>query len=179
MATKINWAIDPMHSEINFKVKHLAIASVSGNFRGFSGTVISETEDFDGAEIHFEAETNTIDTNNTERDAHLRSDMFLNAGKFPRLAFSGRIAKTGDAYQLEGEMTLLETTRSVQLELEYNGTGKGRFNDVRAGFEVSGKIRRKDFGLTFNLLTEAGSLVVGEEIRIHCDIELIRQASPA
>jgi polyisoprenoid-binding protein YceI len=179
MATKINWAIDPMHSEINFKVKHLAIASVSGTFRGFSGTVVSETEDFDQAEIRFEAETSTIDTNNTERDAHLRSDMFLNAEKFPRLAFSGRIRKTGDVYQLEGELTLLETTKAVRLDLEYNGRAEGRFNDLRAGFEVSGKIRRKDFGLTFNLLTEAGSLVVGEEIRLHCDIELIRQTNPA
>jgi polyisoprenoid-binding protein YceI len=179
MATKINWAIDPMHSEINFKVKHLAIASVSGNFRGFRGTVISETEDFDQAEIHFEADTNTIDTNNTERDAHLRSDMFLNAGKFPRLAFSGRIGKTGDAYQLQGKLTLLETAKAVRLDLEYNGTAEGRFNDVRAGFEVSGKINRKDFGLTFNLLTGAGDLVVGEEIRLHCDIELIRQPNPA
>jgi polyisoprenoid-binding protein YceI len=174
MATKIKWAIDPQHSEINFKVKHLAISNVSGTIRGFNGTVISETADFDQAEIHFEAETNTIDTNNAIRDKDLRSDLFLNVSRFPKLTFTGLIRKTGGAYQLHGDLTLLETTKTIQLEVEHTGIGEGRFKDIRAGFEVSGKINRKDFGLTFNLLTEAGSLVVGEEIKLHCDIELIR-----
>jgi polyisoprenoid-binding protein YceI len=177
MAPKIKWVIDPQHSEINFKVKHLAIANVSGTFRGFSGTVISDTVDFDQGEIYFEAETNTIDTNNSTRDKDLRSDLFLNAARFPKLVFSGLIRRTNAAYQLDGELTLLETTKAIQLEVEYTGTGEGRFKDIRAGFEVGGKINRKDFGLTFNLLTEAGSLVVGEEIKLHCDIELIRQTT--
>jgi len=175
METKAKWVIDPGHSEIQFKVKHLAIANVAGTFKAFSGQAVSDGETFTGAIVSFEMEAASIDTNNAERDKHLRSDIFLNADKFPKITFSGVLAKEEEEYRLNGDLTLLETTRRVSLNVEHTGTGAGRFNDTRAGFEISGKINRRDFGLDFNLLTEMGSLVVGEEIKIHGDLELIRQ----
>jgi polyisoprenoid-binding protein YceI len=175
METKVKWVIDPGHSEIQFKVKHLAIANVAGTFKAFSGQAVCDGEAFTGATVSFEMDAASIDTNNAERDKHLRSDIFLSAEKFPKITFSGVLAKEEEDYRLNGDLTLLKTTRRVSLNVEHTGTGTGRFNDTRAGFEISGKINRKDFGLDFNLLTEMGSLVVGEEIKIHGDLELIRQ----
>jgi len=175
METKTNWVIDPGHSEIQFKVKHLAIANVAGTFKIFSGQAECNGDLFAGAAINFDMEAASIDTNNAERDKHLKSGIFLNAEKFPRITFSGMLTRKDDDYCLTGDLTLLAATKRVSLNVEHTGTGIGRFNDTRAGFEISGKINRKDFGLDFNLLTEMGSLVVGEEIKIHADIELVRQ----
>jgi polyisoprenoid-binding protein YceI len=175
--TKSTWKIDSNHSLIQFKVKHLAISNVSGTFNVFKGDVQTESEDFSGAEIQFVLDTNSVDTNNSDRDAHLKSDAFFNAPKFPTISFNGKLHKMEDEYQLEGELTLLETTKVVKLNVEYSGTGKGRFGDTRAGFDVNGKINRKDFGLNFGLLTETGNLVVGEEVKLHFDVQLIKQVA--
>jgi polyisoprenoid-binding protein YceI len=176
MTTKTNWVIDAQHSVVNFKVKHLAIANVSGTFKIFKGNAISKTEDFDDTEISFEINTNSIDTNNPERDGHLKSQIFLNSEIFPKIEFKGILGKTDGEYKLVGDLTILETTNKIQLDVEHTGIGKGRFDDVRAGFEVSGKINRRDFGLQFHLLNEAGNLVVGNDIKLNCDIELIKEA---
>jgi polyisoprenoid-binding protein YceI len=175
MGTKTNWVIDPGHSEIQFKVKHLAIANVAGTFKTFSGHAVCDGDLFAGAIISFEMDAASIDTNNIERDKHLRSDVFLNAEKFPKITFGGVITQEEDDYRLTGDLTLLSTTKRISLNVKHTGTGIGRFNDTRAGFEITSKINRKDFGLDFNLLTEMGSLVVGDEIRIHGDIELIKK----
>jgi polyisoprenoid-binding protein YceI len=177
MAEKTNskWTIDATHSEAQFKVKHLAISNVSGTFKDFSGEVKSENEDFTGAEIKFEIDTNSIDSNNAERDKHLKSPLFLDSEKFPKIIFNGSIQKREGTYKLEGNLTMLETTKSIQMDVDYTGTGTGRFGDVRAGFEVNGKVNRKDFGLSFTLLTEAGNLVVGEDVKLHFDIQVIKQ----
>ena len=127
--TKSTWKIDSNHSLIQFKVKHLAISNVSGTFNVFKGDVQTESEDFSGAEIQFVLDTNSVDTNNSDRDAHLKSDAFFNAPKFPTISFNGKLHKMEDEYQLEGELTLLETTKVVKLNVEYSGTGKGRFGD--------------------------------------------------
>lgn len=170
------WAIDLQHSQVQFKVKHLAIANVSGAFRKFGGAVATtSTHGFDNSEIYFELNTASIDTNNPERDNHLKSGMFLNADKYPKISFDGKLIKADDEYKLNGNLTILETTLPVSMAVEYTGMGKGRYNDIRAGFEVHGKINRKDFGLNFNLLNEAGDLVVGNDIKLHCDIELIKK----
>ncbi len=174
---KSNWTIDPNHSEIQFKVKHLAISNVSGTFKVFSGVVKSGSEDFNNAEINFEIDTNSIDTNNTGRDNHLKSPTFFDAQKFPKILFNGFIQKQDDDYKLEGDLTILETSKSFKMNVEFTGIGTGRFGDIRAGFEVSGKINRKDFGLSFGLLTEAGSLVMGEEVKLHGDIQIIKQTA--
>ncbi|SEL52823.1 Polyisoprenoid-binding protein YceI [Chitinophaga rupis] len=166
-----NWTVDMNHSAIRFKVRHLALSNVAGVFRSFKGQVLSNNEDFEDAKVTFEIETGSIDTNNPERDKHLKSPDFLDTEHFPLMKFSG-VIKAGDT--LLGDLTIRNTTKPVQLALEYGGTGKGRFGDVRAGFEVSGNINRKDYGLTWNLLTEVGSLVVGEEIKLQFDVELIK-----
>jgi len=175
MGTKTSWVIDPGHSEIQFKVKHLAIAHVAGTFKIFSGQIVCDGDLSAGAAVSFEMDAASIDTNNAERDKHLKSDIFLNADKFPKIIFSGVLTQEDGDYHLTGDLTLLSATKRVTLFVEHTGTGVGRFNDTRAGFEISGKINRKDFGLDFNLLTDMGSLVVGEEIRIHGDVELIRK----
>jgi polyisoprenoid-binding protein YceI len=175
MTQKSIWTIDAGHSEIRFKVKHLAIANVSGSFKIFEGKSESDTDDFEHATIFFEIDARSIDTNNAERDGHLRSELFLHAEKFPKITFKGAVQKEEDDYTLAGDLTILETTRHITLQVEHTGMGKGRFDDLRAGFEVSGKINRKDFGLNFHLLNDAGNLVVGDDIKIQCDIELIKQ----
>ena len=174
MATTTKWSIDPGHSKIQFKVKHLAIANVTGSFNTVSGHAEKEGETFDGAPVFFEIEAGSIDTNNSERDNHLKSDLFLDVAKHPKIVFNGVVEAGGE--RLAGDLTILGNTRPIVLALEYTGTGVGRFNDTRAGFELSGKFNRKDFGLNFNLRTDVGNLVVGEEVRITGDIELIRTA---
>jgi polyisoprenoid-binding protein YceI len=175
--TKLKWTIDPNHSQVQFKVKHLMISNVSGTFQTFSGEVQSENENFENAGIYFEIDTNSIDTNHSERDNHLRSPLFLDVQKFPKIIFEGILQKKKDNYQLNGEVTICAVKKSIVMEVEYTGTGKGRFGDTRAGFEVRGKVNRKDFGINSALITETGNLVVGEEVKLHFDIQLIRQAS--
>ncbi|MDJ1482710.1 YceI family protein [Cytophagaceae bacterium YF14B1] len=174
--TTSKWTIDLAHSEVQFKVKHLAISNVSGTFNLFSGEVHSDTDDFQNAQVSFQLLTSSIDTNNSERDTHLKSTMFLDVEQFPDILFNGFIRSHNEAYRLVGELTIKGITQAVTIEIEHTGTGTGRFGDTRAGFEGNAKINRKDFGLTFHLLTEAGSLVVGEEIKLHFDIQLIKQA---
>jgi polyisoprenoid-binding protein YceI len=175
MTAKTKWVIDPGHSQVQFRVKHLAIATVTGHFKTFTGSVTSDPDNFDGAEISFEIDTRTVDTNNPERDKHLRSDAFLRAEEFPKIVFRGVLVQSKDGYQLSGDLTILATTRQIVFSVEHTGAGFGRFGDYRAGFEVTGAVSRKDFGLDFNLVTEMGNLVVGEQVKIHCDVELIRQ----
>ncbi|MBC7486867.1 MAG: YceI family protein [Cytophagaceae bacterium] len=172
--TKTTWTIDPNHSEAQFKVKHLMISNVSGTFNTFSGEVQSESTDFDQSKINLVIDANSVDTNVAERDKHLKSSLFLDTEKFPTIVFLGLLHKKDSHYELEGELTLCAVTKTVKLEVDFTGTGEGRFGDTRAGFEVNGKINRKDFGLNFNLLTDAGSMVVGEEIKLHFDIQLIK-----
>ncbi|RFM35184.1 YceI family protein [Chitinophaga silvisoli] len=164
------WNIDPGHSQIGFKVKHLGIANVSGYFRKFSGTVLTDNDQFDNATVSFTLEVASIDTNNTERDGHLSSPVFFDAAQFPTISFNGVLNNE----TLKGELTILNNTRPVSLQVEHTGSGVGRFNDHRAGFEISGKINRKDFGLSFHLLNEAGNLIVGDEVKLSGEIELIR-----
>ena len=175
--TKTTWKIDPAHSEVQFKVKHLMISTVSGTFKLFNGETQSENEDFHRTKVNFEIDASSIDTNHEERDGYLISPLFLNAEKFPNILFEGSLNKKGDDYELDGELTLCGVKKSIRMATELTGTGKGRFGDTRAGFEVNGKINRKDFGLNFSLLTEAGSMVVGEEIKLHFDIQLIKQTA--
>jgi polyisoprenoid-binding protein YceI len=171
MASKTIWAIDPGHSDIRFKVKHLAIANVSGAFNVFEGQLETEGDAFEQATIHFEADAGSLSTNHPERDNHLRSDLFLHVEKFPKITFNGVLRKG----VLEGDLTILETTKPVSFAVEHTGIGKGRFGDIRAGFEVNGRINRKDFGLHFHLLNEAGDLIVGDEVKIQCEVELLKK----
>ena len=169
------WAIDPAHSEVRFKIKHLGITNVNGTFAVFQGDVETENDDFDNASVHFEINADSISTKHADRDKHLKSPDLFDTQTFPRITFDGKLQKGGDDYQLSGMLTIRGTTKHIVMDAEFTGTEKGRFNDFRAGFEVNGKINCKDFGLTWNVLTEAGSFVVGEEVKLQFDIQLIRQ----
>ena len=167
------WAIDPAHTEVQFKVKHLVISTVSGTFNEFGGEVVSEQEDFDGAKVNFTIDVNSIETRSTDRDNHLKSDDFFAAAKYPEIKFAGLLSKSGGDYALVGDLTIRETTRKVELDVEYNGTVKDPWGNSKAGFEISGKLNRKDFGLTWNTITEAGSMLVGEEVKLSISVQLM------
>jgi polyisoprenoid-binding protein YceI len=172
------WSIDPAHSEILFKVKHLVITTVTGRFKEVSGTVTTEGEDFNDSKIEFNAEVNSVDTNVEARNTHLKSPDFFDATNFPLLTFTTTemIKKSEENYLLKGNLTIRNITKPVELDVEYFGTHKDPFyGTVKAGFEINGKVRRKEFGLKWDVLTEAGGAVVGDEVKIHCNIELVRE----
>ncbi|SHN17058.1 Polyisoprenoid-binding protein YceI [Cyclobacterium lianum] len=170
------WIIDPTHSEVSFKVKHLVISTVTGYFRNFEGEAHTEGEDFSGADVRFAADTDSIDTNQKDRDAHLKSADFFDAANHPRLVFSnGKLVEEDGSLVLKGELTIRETTRPVSFEVEHGGVAVDGYGQTKAGFELEGKISRKAFGLTWSAVTEAGSVVVGDEVKILASIQLVKQ----
>lgn len=175
VATK--WTIDPAHSEIHFKVRHMMVSNVTGSFGGFQGTVESEREDFTDADIRFTADINSISTNNEQRDEHLKSDDFFNAAQYPELKFASTSfsRKTDDEYELTGNLTIRDRTHPVKLNVLYNGTVVDAYGQTKAGFEISGKISRKAYGLQWNAVTEAGNVVVSDEVRLELNVQLLQQ----
>lgn len=175
MATT-NWAFDPAHSELQFKVKHLLISTVTGSFKELSGSVVAG-DTFDDATIHFETSIDSLSTHNEQRDQHLKSADFFEAEQYPKLTFaSTKFEKKGDdRYNLEGNLTIKGITKPVSLAVEYNGTAQDPYGNTKAGFELNGKINRKDFGLTWNALTETGGMVVSDEVKLLGNIQLIKQ----
>ncbi|MDT3695452.1 MAG: YceI family protein [Ignavibacterium sp.] len=168
------WKVDPAHSEIKFKVKHLVVSTVTGQFNSFSGTVESEKADFSDAKISFEADVNSINTKNEQRDGHLKSADFFDAANHPKLTFvSKSISKKSDQdYVVIGDITIRGTKKEISLNVTYNGSTKGFGGVDVAGFEISGKLNRFDFGLQWNALTEAGGIVVSDEVKIEISAEL-------
>jgi polyisoprenoid-binding protein YceI len=173
--TQTKWAIDTTHTEVQFKVKHLVIATVTGSFKKFSGSIESESDDFDGAEATFSLDVNSIDTNQSDRDAHLKSPDFFAAEQYPTADFSGTLKKvSGNDYKLIGDLTLRGTTKQVELAVEFGGIMVDPWGNTKAGFEINGKINRKDFGLNWNAITEAGGMVVSEDVRLHLNVEVAK-----
>lgn len=177
-AAKTIWNIDPTHSEIQFKVKHLVISTVTGHFRQFAGTLETEGDDFATASIYFEAETASVDTNQSQRDEHLRSAEFFDSEKYPKMTFqSTHVEKTGDdTYTVTGDLTIKDVTKSVELKAEYGGSMTDFYGNYKSGFEISGKINRKEFGLTWAAVTEAGGIVVGDEVKLALNVQVARPA---
>jgi polyisoprenoid-binding protein YceI len=170
------WSVDPTHSEISFKVKHLMISTVTGQFNKFSVDVETENNNFNSVKkIEFSADIDSIDTNNEQRNAHLKSADFFNAEQHPKVEFSGTDyeAKTG---KLHGNLSIGGITKPVTLDVEFGGQAKDPWGGERAGFTVTGKISRKEFGLTYNAVTEAGGVVIGDEIKINAEVQLVKQA---
>jgi len=167
------WIIDPAHSEVKFKVKHLVISSVTGQFNTVSGTVQASKPDFSDSRIQFEAEVDSISTNSEQRDAHLKSPDFFDAANYPKLSFvSTSMTPKGDGtYELMGDMTIRGTKRRIALDVSYNGTVKGFDGDV-AAFAINGKLDRQEFGLRWNAMTEAGGVVVSDEVKLDIVVEL-------
>lgn len=175
---KTDWKIDEAHSEIHFKVKHMMVSTVTGSFDDFSAAVQSEGEqDFENAQIKFTARTASVNTRNEQRDEHLRSDDFFNSEKYPEISFTSTSFKrvNDTEFKLEGDLTIRDQTKPVSLQVEYNGTAVDPYGQTKAGFEISGKINRKDFGLKWSAVTEAGGVVVSDQVRLDLNVQLIKQ----
>lgn len=172
------WVLDPTHSELGFKIKHLMITNVSGSFKNFQAEVETNDTDFGGAQINLTAETGSITTNNEQRDTHLRASDFFEVDKYPELKFrSTKVEKTGDdTFALYGELTLKGVTKPVKLNAEFNGVAKDPWGGERAGFVITGKINRSDWGVNFNGVLETGGVMLSEEVRINSEIQLVKQA---
>ena len=172
------WAIDPTHSEIGFKAKHLMMTTVSGKFEKFTGTAETEGEDFSNAKVELTIETASVNTTNEQRDGHLKSGDFFDAAKFPQLKFvSTGVNKTGDKkFELNGNLTIKDVTQPVKLEVEYHGVMKDPWGNIKAGFSVTGTIKRKEWGLNWNATLETGGLLVSEDIKINCEVQFAKQA---
>ncbi len=172
------WVIDPSHSEIQFKIKHMMITTVTGSFKEFSSEVETDGEDFSTARIRFEASAASVFTNSEQRDGHLRSADFFDAEKYPKLIFVSESLKPNgdDEWQLTGNLTIRDITRPVKLAVEFGGLGKDPWGNTKAGFSLSGKINRKDWGLNWNAALEAGGVLVSDEVRIIAEVQYGRQA---
>jgi len=162
------WKIDPAHSEINFRVKHLVVSTVRGHFDDFKATIEAEKEDFSDAKIEFEADTNSINTRNNDRDAHLKSADFFDAQKYEKISFVSTSAEKVSDYELKvkGNLTIRDITKEITLDVIYNGIVEGMGGNEVAGFEISTRLNRFDYGLKWNALTEAGGVAVGNEVKI-------------
>lgn len=175
---QVKWVVDPTHSEITFKVKHLMITTVTGYFKKFDIVAETETDDFHTLKnVEFTAEIDSIDTNNEQRDTHLKSSDFFDASSNPHLRFTAsKYEAHGDHAKLHGELTIRETTKPVTVDVEFGGIVVDPYGQTKAGFTVTGKISRKEFGLTWNAVTEAGSVVVSDDIRVLAEVQLVKQA---
>jgi len=170
------WTIDPAHSEVQFKVKHLVISTVTGSFDRFSGQLETSSDDFTPATINFEAEVDSINTNNADRDNHLKSADFFDAANHPKISFvSESFEKTGEStYKLTGNFTMRGTTKKITLDVEHGGVMTDPYGNTKAGFELQGKVSRKEFGLSWNAVTEAGGVVVADEVKLLLNIQLAK-----
>lgn len=176
MATT-KWVLDPTHSEVLFKIKHLMITNVTGSFSAFDVTAETDGDDFSNAKITFSANTNSITTNNEQRDGHLKSPDFFDEEKYPQIKFiSTKFQSTGNdkSFELTGNLTIKDVTKEVKLAVEFGGIAKDPYGNIKAGFSISGKINRADFGLTWNAALETGGVVVSEEVRLSSEIQMIK-----
>ena len=171
------YKIDPSHSDIMFKVKHLMIATATGSFKTFDATIDVNEDDLSDAKVTFEADVDSIDTKSEQRDAHLKSDDFFNAEKFPKMTFkSSSIESNGDdEFILKGDLTIRDITKPISLKVEYNGKITDPWGMERMGFEVSGKINRREYGLKWSAVTEAGGIVVADEVKLALNVEMVKQ----
>ena len=170
---KTIWKVDPTHSEFTFKVKHMMISTVSGEFEKFDATVETNEDDFSNANVNVEVEVDSIKTKNTDRENHLKSDDFFNAEKYPSIIFK---SKSFDGETLVGDLTIRDVTKEVSLDTEFNGIAVDPYGQTKAGFELTGEINRKEFGLMWNAVTEAGSVVVSDKVKLAVNVQFVKQA---
>ena len=172
-AQAANWKVDASHSNVKFSITHLMVSEVEGNFRVYDGSISASKEDFTDADIQFSVDVNSINTDNNSRDEHLKGDDFFNAATFPKMTFkSTSFKKTGDKqYVLEGNLTIRDVTKPVSFKVNYYGQTKDPWGNTKAGFKASSTIKRQDYKLTWNKLTEAGGAVVSNEVEIKLNLE--------
>ena len=175
MENKTIWNIDPTHSEVQFKVKHLVISTMTGSFKVFEGKLESTSDNFDGAKTFFSIATSSADTNAADRDNHLKGSDFFDSENHPNMTFEGTLKQNpGDDYKLVGDLTIKDTTKQVELNVAHGGVMADAYGQTKAGFEITGSINRKDFGLTWSMVTEAGGVVVGDNVKLSLNVQLTK-----
>ncbi|GAA3409359.1 YceI family protein [Paenibacillus hodogayensis] len=175
---KTTWAVDPTHSGIDFSVKHMMIANVKGSFHSFEATIDADPQDLTSASVEFTIDVSSIDTRNKDRDAHLLSADFFDTEKYPKIGFksTGISAKGDGEYDVTGDLSLHGVTRPETFQVTFEGAGKDPWGNEKVGFSGKGKIKRSDFGLSYNAVLEAGGVLIGDEIKISLEIEGVKQA---
>ena len=173
---KTKWIIDPSHSKVGFKVKHLMISNVYGNFREFEGEILTDGNDFSTAAISLKLNSASVDTEIPDRDTHLKSADFFDVVNYPEITFTGgKLKDLGDEmYELTGNLIIKGVSNPIILSVEFGGLLTDPWGNVKAGFSLTGKMNRKEWGLNWNTTLEAGGVLVGEEVKITCDIELLK-----
>ena len=170
------WTIDPTHSEVTFKVKHLMISTVTGNFKVFEGQAETASEEFKSVKnIRFSSDVNSVNTNNEQRDEHLRSEDFFAAKENPEIIFQADSFEATDG-KIAGQLTIRNTTKPVTFDVDFGGVVVDPYGQTKAGLTVSGKISRKEFGLTYNAVTEAGNVMVSDDVRLNAEVQFTKQA---
>ena len=172
MSEKTTWKVDPLHTEMAFSVKHMMISKVRGNFEKFDATIKTDNDDFKNADVEVTLQTASINTKVKDRDNHLRSDDFFNAEKYPEIKFK---SKSFDGNTLIGDLTIRDITKEIKLEAEFNGIAKDGYGQTKAGFDLTGSINRKEYGLKWNGMTEAGNLVASDNITLLLDAQFVKQ----
>ncbi len=177
MATT-KWSIDPTHSEIGFKVKHMMFTNVSGKFGTYEASAITEGESFDNADFSFSADIASVDTANADRDGHLRSGDFFDAENHPKLTFKSSSFKKINAgeYELTGDLDIKGVSKTVKFPVEFSGIMTDPWGNTKVGLSIEGKINRKDWGLNWNSALETGGVLVGEEVRLNIELQFVKQA---
>jgi polyisoprenoid-binding protein YceI len=176
VSAQSKWNVDASHSNVKFSVSHMVISEVEGSFSGYEGTLDAPGADFNNSTINFSVNVGTVNTNSEQRDGHLKSADFFDVTKYPTMNFKSTSFKktTGNNYQLEGNLTIKGVTKKVTFDVTYGGTVKDPYGNIKAGFKAKGSIKRMDYGLTWSALTEAGGMVVGDEVAIMFNIELAK-----
>lgn len=172
----IKWQADKDHSQIQFRIRHMMLTTVTGEFRNFDIGVETQGEDFSTARVETTADVTSVTTGVESRDNHLRSDDFFNAEKYPQIIFkSTSFSHVGDDHWiLQGDITIRDVTQPVSFEVLYMGTIEDPWGNKRVGFEVNGKLKRKEFGLKWDVVTDTGGVVAGDVVNIHCNVQFIR-----
>lgn len=175
--SKTTWVLDPTHSELGFKIRHLMISNVTGKFKEFDASAETEGDDFSTAKLKANVKVDTIDTNNKDRDAHLRNADFFEVESYPEMHFeSTEVEKVDDdTFNIHGNLTIKDTTKPVKLVSEYNGIVQDPYGNTKAGFSLSGKINRKDWGINYNAALETGGVMLGDELKIQGEVQLVKQ----
>lgn len=176
MSDLVKWTIDPTHSEIGFKVKHMMFTNVSGKFEKYNGVIETAGNSFDNTKVEFTAETASVTTGNKDRDAHLVSADFFDVANYPELKFvSTSFTSNGnDTFVMKGDLSLHGITKPVTLNVEYGGLANDPWGNQKAAFNITGKINRKDWGLAWNVSLDSGGVLVSEEIRLNIEVQLVK-----
>jgi polyisoprenoid-binding protein YceI len=174
------WVLDPSHTKIGFSVRHFGITETDGFFRTYTGNVKAEKDDFSDLEVEVTVQIDSIDTNDAQRDAHLKADDFFNAAKFPEMKFIStkvETTSTSHEYKLHGNLTIRDITKPIIFDMEFAGiVPKDPFGNTKAGFFLLGNINRQDYGLSFNVLLGTGNLAVSDKVKISIPVQLLKVA---